>query len=99
MIGVARQSVAGELTIDFGPTSLCVFVFLKNENTGPFSHDKSVPVAIKWTRGPLRLLVPRTHGPHRTKTADTQGTNDCFGSSGQKDFAFTAPDHAPCFSD
>ena len=49
VVSVAGVAVAGELGVDLRAARLCVLVFLENEHTCAFAHNKAVAVLVKRT--------------------------------------------------
>src|SRR5205807_1518017 len=99
VISVGRESVAGELAIDFRTAFLRVFELFDDGNSRAFTDDETVPVAIEWTRRALRFVVALTQRSHRRKAGEAQFDNRSFGTAGDENIGVAEFNHAPRFAD
>src|SRR5260370_32855191 len=56
---LASRAIAGDLGVNSRASTLGVIVILEHEHPGAFGQHKAVAVGRKWTRSPLRLVIPR----------------------------------------
>ena len=55
--GIAGHGVAGQFSVDFGAAPLRVLQFFQHQHAGAFSDHESIPVTVKRTTRPLRVVV------------------------------------------
>ncbi len=92
VVGVSRQTIPEDLSIDGGLSGEGPVEGLQDHHPGPLSQHKTVSVPVEWTRGMLRIIVPRGKGPGRRKARHSQRSEGRFGATGQHGIGVPSPD-------
>ena len=94
MIGIGVAAVTGKFAINVSAPFTGVFQFFENDDTGTFTHDKSVAVFIERTGCVLRVVVTRAQGFHSGKARYGTGRNGGLRPACNGGIELTALNHA-----
>ncbi len=99
MISIARKAVTDHFGINFRAARLCTFVLFKDENTGAFTHDKSVAILVKRTTCPLRIIVTGRKRFHGIEPGNRQRSDRRLGTAGNHRISIAPTDDMISFTD
>src|SRR3954462_4745651 len=56
---LAGRAVAGDFGVNLGSACFGVFVLFEDKHPRAFGKNKAIAIGGKWSRGALRLIIPR----------------------------------------
>ena len=79
--------------VDFGSARFGVLVFLKDKGSGSFAQHETVAVFVEGTRGGGGVVVAEGEGFHGGKTANADGDDGGFATTGNHNVGFAQLQH------
>ncbi len=83
--------------IDLCTSFHSVFVFLKYQNAGAFTHYKAIAVVVVRTACGLEVIISFAQCFHCIEPADASFADHAFGAAGQYNVCLTKPDEVVSF--
>ena len=95
VIGVTRQAVAYDFSINLCTTRLCMFIFFQNHDARAFTHYKTVAVLVIWpTCGFWTVVIAHVQGTRLSEARNSERVDGAFRTASDHDVGIIIADHA-----
>src|SRR5690606_29462215 len=87
VVCIAGHAATGDLRVDAGAASFCMFVFFKYQGTSTLAHNKPIAVGIKWPGCLFRVVIACRQRFHGSEPAYTRLVDGRLGATGNDDIS------------
>src|SRR5689334_11690148 len=74
VMGIVCACKSNNLCINRRITPQGMPPLFQNEHGRTFTHDKTIPISVKWAAGASRILISGGHRANKSKSAETKGS-------------------------